>query len=88
MVLQIVVPEAGKVTCLHADEVSRILWAGHSDGKVSAHSLDAFGTAINPRPLYCWQVLSSITPQAKSAALPSSPPNKGVMRGTLSSVAP
>lgn len=57
MLLQAVVHEAGKVTCLFADELSNVLWVGHHDGKVSGHSLgDAPGTAINSQQLCCWQV--------------------------------
>ncbi len=55
--IQAVVAEAGKATCLLADELSNVLWVGHSDGRVSGHSLgDAPGTAINSQQICCWQV--------------------------------
>ena len=55
--VQAVVAEAGKATCLLADELSNVLWVGHADGRVSGHSLgDAPGTAINSQQFCCWQV--------------------------------
>ena len=55
--MQVFVPDAGKVTCTFADHLANILWSGHHDGKVSAHSMgDAPGTAANGQLLHCWQV--------------------------------
>ena len=57
--LQLMVAEAGKVTCMLADHLSNTLWMGHSDGRVSAYSMgDAPGTAVNGQLLHCWQVIS------------------------------
>ena len=56
--LQLMVADAGKVTCMLADHLSNTLWMGHSDGKVSAYSMgDAPGTAVNGQLLHCWQVM-------------------------------
>ena len=55
--VQVFVPDAGNVTCTYADHLANILWLGHHDGKVSAHSMgDAPGTAANGQLLHCWQV--------------------------------
>ena len=55
--MQVFVPDAGKATCTFADHLANILWTGHHDGKVSAHSMgDAPGTAANGQLLHCWQV--------------------------------
>ena len=55
--VQVFVPDAGKASCTFADHLANILWTGHHDGKVSAHSMgDAPGTAANGQLLHCWQV--------------------------------
>lgn len=52
------IAETRKVTCLLADELANMLWVGHSDGKVTGHSLgDAPGTSINTQQVHCWQVM-------------------------------
>lgn len=60
--MQAVAAEAGKATCLLADELSNVLWVGHADGRVSGHSLgDAPGTAINSQQICCWQVSTALS---------------------------
>lgn len=46
-----------QVTCLHVDDIAKVLWVGHADGKISGYALGpAAGSPINTRRIHHWQV--------------------------------
>ncbi|KAK9805177.1 hypothetical protein WJX72_003678 [[Myrmecia] bisecta] len=53
---EVLIPDAKKVTCLHIDELSGLLWTGHEDGRVFAYRLGPKpGFSISGRAVHGWQ---------------------------------